>query len=64
MQVSEWWPIDTAPKNETVLVWEPSEPAMCYAWWNDGEWTPSHSPFVRFFKQPTYWTVLEPPANG
>ena len=60
----DWQPIDTAPKDRQLLMWEPFEPMICLGRWNDedGEWSRCESNGTRFWKQPTHWMEApEPP---
>lgn len=59
--MSEWRPIETAPKDETrVLLARAGIPSMHTAFWRGGVWMCGGH---QYFNNPTHWMPLpEPPA--
>ena len=61
--MTDWQPIETAPKNEWVLVHEPGWHLMVAKWVYDDQWWYAKSDDgVYLTCRPTYWMELpEPP---
>jgi hypothetical protein len=60
--MNSWQSIETAPTDQSVLLYEPFEPIIVQGYYSDDEWSPSNG--GRFFRQPTHWMPLpDPPAE-
>jgi hypothetical protein len=58
--MSEWQPIETAPKDETRVLLVASYGTMHTAFWRDGLWRCGG--MGQYFNNPTHWMPLpEPP---
>lgn len=57
--MSEWQPIETAPKDETrVLLGRAGVPSLHTAFWRGGVW---HCGNLSYFNNPTHWMPLPAP---
>lgn len=57
--MSEWQPIDTAPRDGTeIVVYTADLDAMGVAWWEHGQWTVGESGW-----EPTHWIPVPPPPR-
>lgn len=70
-RMTEWQPIETAPKDETVLVWVPSEGRIFAAEWVSypfPHWQPEYSEVFMLYEEEeraTHWMPLpKPPQRG
>lgn len=66
--MSEWQPIETAPKGvdaDDVLCWYPARGGYCeVSWYEDGEWTCFVNLEFEHNDQPTHWIPIpSPPPN-
>lgn len=61
--MSEWQPIETAPKKNGsgILCWDGGHRAICY--WIGGEWVISNDHFARHKYTPTHWQPLSAPPE-
>lgn len=62
--LSEWQPIETAPKEVKVIVWSQAIVCPCIAYRIEGQWADSEGDWdLRDDEQPTHWMPLpEPPT--
>lgn len=58
-----WRPIETAPKDGTVILgyWSPEYAETIY--WSDGSWFWSHDGDTWWRGGPTHWAPFEPPQE-
>lgn len=69
--MTDWQPIDTAPKDERVLIWSPSWEQAFLAVWTEsfgGHWMPEYAEVPMLDEpedHPTHWMSLPsaPPAK-
>jgi hypothetical protein len=68
--VSEWRPIETAPKDETTVLlhcpqsWDTE--GLRVGWWHDGHWYDDESashPLTDLYGEPTHWMPAPPPPK-
>ena len=57
-----WQPIDTAPKDCDIILYDGYEPTVCLGRWDDddGRWRAGRG--YSFWKQPTHWMPFEVPV--
>ena len=67
--MSEWQPIETAPKESNILGWNKNDGVLVYRAFHYG----SNNKFAGWFavydhegdaEQPTHWMPLPPPPDG
>ena len=54
--MSEWQPIETAPKDESIILVYSTEDGWAVATWNDGNWWTDGG----WSHYPTHWMPLPP----
>lgn len=58
----EWQPIETAPKDEWVLVWLDADECHAIAEFSEGRWFDDQG--IMHNHPPSFWMPLPPPPQG